>query len=121
MVKYSECVYSIMSEIDRDESGRFTGKVSEQDILKAFDNADAPFLTAPELSTELGISRQAVTYRLDRMHDSGLVGRKKTGSRSVGWWAKYAPKLAPEVADRLSTPEEAAISHEDLKAELGVE
>lgn len=85
-----------MSETDRDERGQFTATVTEQEILKAFDRAEAPFLTAAELGGELSVSRQAANYRLKRMREDGLVERKQTGARSVGWWATVAPAPSAE-------------------------
>lgn len=106
-----------MSETDRDESGRFTGSVSEQDILIAFDTADAPFLTASELADELSISRQAANYRLKRMRKDGIVDRKKTGSRAAGWWATVAPRLSKEAKQRADAADrDNAHSLEDLEA-----
>jgi predicted ArsR family transcriptional regulator len=81
-------------------------KISDQDILKVFDNTDDPFLTASEIADQLPVSRQAVNYRLDRMHEEGLVGRKKTGARAVGWWAKVAPRLSDESAERVERARE---------------
>lgn len=81
-------------------------KISEQDILKVFDAADEPFLTASEIADELPVSRQAVNYRLDSMHEKGLVGKKKTGARAVGWWAEVAPSLSAEAAERVEAARE---------------
>jgi len=105
----------------RAKGGEFSEKVSDQDILKIFDDTDEPFLTAREVADYLPISREGVHYRLESMHEADLVGKKKTGARSVGWWAKVAPRLDPAVADSLQDDEEPTISHDDLKAELGVE
>lgn len=103
----------------RNETGRFGEKVTEQDILKLFDRADAPFLTAREIADELPISREAVHYRLTKMRENGTVGKKKTGARSVGWWAEVAPKLSPEARQRAAAAErENAISLDDLEAEF---
>jgi len=96
-------------------------KISEQDILKLFDDANEPFMTASEIAEQLPVSRQAVNYRLGQMNEKDLVGKKKTGASSVGWWAKVAPCLDADVADSLQNDEEPAVSHDDLKAELGVE
>lgn len=85
-----------MSNRSRDESGRYTEEVSEQAILTRFDTADAPFLTAPEIADEFGVTRQAVTYRLKEMRDRGLVDRKQAGASSVGWWATAAPAPSDE-------------------------
>ena len=109
-----------MSESDRDESGRFTETVSEQDILKAFDRAEAPFLTAAELGEELGVSRQTANYRLKRMREKGLVDRKETGARAVAWWATVAPRLSPEARRRVDAADrKSAVSLDDLEAEFG--
>lgn len=70
----------------RDESGRFAEKVSDRAILDLFAETDAPFLTAPEIAERFGVSRQAITYRLKRMHEEGLVERKEAGSSAVVWW-----------------------------------
>lgn len=76
-------------------------KISEQDILKVFDEADEPFLTAGEIADQLPVSRQAINYRLDKMLEKDLVGKKKTGARSVGWWAEVGPELSAESAERV--------------------
>jgi predicted ArsR family transcriptional regulator len=106
MVKRTRLVGSSMSETDRDESGRFTETVTEQEILKVFDQIEEPFVTASELADELGVSRQAANYRLKRMRDNGLVNSKKTGARSVGWWAEVAPRLSAESKERVSRSRE---------------
>ncbi|WP_136688006.1 winged helix-turn-helix domain-containing protein [Halorhabdus amylolytica] len=105
----------------RGEGGEFSEKVTEQDILKVFDSTDDPFMTAGEVAEELPISRQGVHYRLERMREENLVGKKKTGAKSAGWWAKVAPRLDPAVAADLEADEGSAISHDDLAAELGAE
>ena len=98
------------------------GKISEQDILKVFDAADEPFLTASEIADELPVSRQAVNYRLDAMLEKNLVGKKKTGARSVGWWAEVAPELSDEARRRAdAADQDKAVSLEDLEAEFAGE
>lgn len=85
-----------MSEQQRNEEGHFTGKVTDQDILKVFDFADEPVLTASEVAAELPITREAAGRRLNQMRENGLVDRKKTGARSIAWWATVAPALSEE-------------------------
>ena len=75
-----------MSNRPRDESGRFAEQVSDVAILELFAETAAPFLTAPEIAEVFGVSRQAITYRLKRMHDEGVVARKDAGSNAVAWW-----------------------------------
>jgi DNA-binding MarR family transcriptional regulator len=95
-----------MSNRHRDEGGRFVEELSEQGILKLFDRADAPFLTAPEIAEEFDVTRQAVTYRLKRMKEKRLVDRKKSGANAVGWWAKVAPRLSEESIARVERSRE---------------
>lgn len=113
-----------MSGTDRDDSGRFTESVTEQAILRAFDRADAPFLTAKELADKLPFTRQAATYRLKQMLNDDLVGRKETGARSVGWWATVAPApSAGTIHDIEATEGELergdTISQEEMKRRFG--
>lgn len=105
----------------RSEGGEFGEKISDQDVLLVFDAATDPFLTAAEVAAELPVSRDASYHRLERMHEAGLVEKKKTGARAVGWWATVAPRLDPDLAAEIDEEEGSAISHEDLADELGVE
>ena len=103
----------------RNEGGEFGEKVTEQDILKVFDATDDPFLTASEIAEQLPVSRQAVHHRLEQMREKGLVDKKKTGARGAGWWATVAPRLAPDVAERVNAADrEEAVALEDLEAEF---
>jgi len=107
-----------MSDQKRDEGGRFAGKVTEQDILKIFDRTGEP-MTAPEIAEELPITADAVTYRLKKMKEKGLVERKKTGANAVVWWAEVAPRLDSEFAESVEEADrENAVSQEELDEEL---
>jgi hypothetical protein len=58
-----------MSGTDRDDRGRYTESVTEQEILKVFDRTDAPFLTARNSPEKLPFTKQAANHRLQQMHD----------------------------------------------------
>lgn len=91
-------------------------KISEQDILKAFDVTDDPFLTATEIADQLPVSRQAVNYRLEKMFEKGKVDKKKTGARSVGWWSTVAPRLSDEAKEQAdSADREKAVSLDEIE------
>ncbi len=75
-----------MSDTGRDESGKFSSAVTDEDLLAAFDHAAAPVLTAAELAEGLPIGRGAVRERLLDLKDRGLIARKQVGSRAVVWW-----------------------------------
>jgi DNA-binding MarR family transcriptional regulator len=101
------------------ESSRYDKKVTEQDVLKVFDRADAPFLTAAELADELPITRSAVNYRLNKMREKGLVEKKATGANAVGWWATVAPRLSDDARERAdAADQDSAVSLDDLESEF---
>ncbi|XGI84722.1 hypothetical protein ACEU6E_10870 (plasmid) [Halorutilales archaeon Cl-col2-1] len=107
------------TERTRDEGGKFEEKVTEQDILKLFDRADEPVLTASDLADALPIGRDAVYRRLRDMHEEDLVGKKKAGANAVVWWAKVAPRLSEEAKKRVEEVDrENAIPLEELDEEL---
>jgi hypothetical protein len=75
-----------MSDTDRDEGGKYTVTVSDEEILAAIDHARTPLVTAVDLEAVLPIGRGAVRERLLDLHDQGRVVRKTVGSRAVVWW-----------------------------------
>lgn len=114
-----------MSNRSRNERGQFADELSEQEILKLFDREEAPFLTAPEIASEFGVTRQAVTYRLKQMQEKDLVGRKKSGASAVGWWAEVAPRLSPEARAGVEESREQiergeTVSQDKMKHRLGI-
>ncbi|HET7324698.1 MAG TPA: helix-turn-helix domain-containing protein [Halococcus sp.] len=115
-----------MSNRHRAESGEFTEEVSEQEILKVFDRADAPFLTSREVADELPISRSAVNHRLNQMREKDLVERKETGARSVGWWATRAPAPSAETLRDIEATEDEldrgeTVGLAEMKRRLGMD
>lgn len=110
-------------EQGRDDRGQFGSKMTEQDILKAFDCAEDPMVTAREVRDLLdeefgiGVTSEAVRNRLQRLESEGLVRSKRFGARAVGWQALVAPRLSEEAADRSEkrreTPRDEFVSIED--------
>lgn len=108
-----------MSEAERDDGDHRERKIADQDVLKVFDSADEPVLTASEIAKALPVTRQAVNYRLNRMHESGLVDRKDAGARSVVWWATVAPRLSDEAREEADkATRDSAITLDELEAEF---
>lgn len=104
---------------NRDEGGKFAEKVTKQDILKVFDDADEPVLSAIEIADVFNVTRQTITRRLDDMEEEGLVEKKQIGARAVAWWATVAPALSPEAADRADVADrESAVSLDELEAKF---
>jgi hypothetical protein len=89
----------------RDDGGRFGSKLTDQAVLLAFERAEEPFLTTSDVHEHVtgvagvDVDQKTVYQRLQRMHDDGAIGKKKTGARSVGWWAEVAPALSADAAE----------------------
>lgn len=98
----------------RDDRGQFGPKMSDQEVLKAFDYAEDPMVTAGEvrdlLEEEVGVvvTKEAVRNRLKQLEGEGLVRSKEFGARAVGWHALVAPRLSEEAADRSEERRETA-------------
>lgn len=60
-------------------------QVSDNQILREFEEAEAPYLTASELADRLDMTRQGIHDRLVDLYERGELERKKSG-RTVGWW-----------------------------------
>jgi len=60
------------------------------ELIAVFERADAPVLTAPEIAEELGVTRQAINYRLQQLAEEDIVARKQIGSRAVAWWLRQS-------------------------------
>jgi len=75
-----------MSDADRDEGGKYTTTVSDEELVAAIDQAPSPVVTATDLDEVLPIGRRAIRERLLDLLDQGRVTRKKVGGRAVVWW-----------------------------------
>lgn len=65
----------------RDETGQYTAKYAEADILAAV-REHAPAATS-EVAEAVGFARQNADYRLRRLADDGKVRSKKVGPTLV--------------------------------------
>ncbi|MDS0280012.1 helix-turn-helix domain-containing protein [Halomicroarcula sp. S1AR25-4] len=121
-----------MSNKVHDDDGTFGSKLTEQDILKAFDyetSPDEPMLTAGEITDalaehfDIAVSSETVRRRLGEMESDGIVASKTFGARAKGWTALVGPRLADEIAaesDRIA--EEGEFTPlEDVADDLDVE
>lgn len=110
-------------EQGRDDRGQFGAKMTEQDLLKAFDYHEDPMVTVAEVRDLLDeafgidVTTEAVRNRLRQLEAEGLVRSKRFGARAVGWQALVAPRLSEEAADRSEqrheTPGEEFVPIED--------
>jgi hypothetical protein len=84
-----------MSDADRDEGGKYTATVSDEEILAAIDQACTPVVTAADLEEVLPIGRRAIRERLLDLLDQSRVARKKVGGRAVVWWRADNAEIDP--------------------------
>jgi len=61
-------------------------RVTDEQLLSAFETINGPFVTAGELEDVLPISRAAINKRLKSLLREGRVSRKKPTENMVGWW-----------------------------------
>jgi hypothetical protein len=90
----------------RNDSEKYTDKLTERDVLRAFDyepTAEAPMLTASEITDavtehfDIEVNSETVRRRLREMEDSELVASKEFGASAVGWTALVGPRLSDDV------------------------
>lgn len=122
-----------MSGKTRDSGGKYSGKVSEQDILKAFDfecSAAEPMLKTSEIVAALDehfsieVSGETVRRHLKQMESDGLVASKQFGARATGWTALVGPRLSDEVtaeSDRILRETEEWTSLDAVADDVGVD
>ena len=71
------------------ESGGKPGRkprVTDEEILQLFRDADPPVLTASALAEELPIGHRGVLNRLNTLWDRGTLDRMDVGPRGRVWW-----------------------------------
>jgi DNA-binding HxlR family transcriptional regulator len=77
--------------------------VSNERILFEIMIGDGPAVFASELETELPLSRQQITSRLDQLESQNLVTSKKASGRRL-WWLteKGKGRLSETARDELN-------------------
>jgi DNA-binding transcriptional ArsR family regulator len=82
----------------RDEDGKYTPSVSENEVLCALRDHPDPVVTVPELAERVDVSGETVRRHLSTLHDRGVVERKTVGARAVVWWIPDADGGAADTA-----------------------
>jgi predicted transcriptional regulator len=68
-------------EQSRRDTGEFTQKVEDAELLAAVDEIEAA--STREVGERVGVTRQAADYRLRQLRDAGRVRSKKIGQALV--------------------------------------
>lgn len=61
-------------------------RVSDEEILQAFKEAEEPVLTTREVGDAVGLGRRGTLERLSQLEDTGVIKRKKIGEVGAVWW-----------------------------------
>jgi predicted RNase H-like HicB family nuclease len=70
----------------RDDRGRYTSTVTDEELLHFFDAAQRDFYSAREIASEFDLDRTQAHRRLSRLDEEGELERVKVGNRNVVWW-----------------------------------
>lgn len=70
---------------NRDEKGQYTQKVSLSEVLGVFETVAGPVVTSSDVASATGCSDDTARRKLEKLHDSRQVGRRKTAGRVVYW------------------------------------
>ena len=76
------------TERDRDEDGRFTGRIPAESALEAFDDREdaARPLTADDVMEAIDCSRRTAHDKLNELAAAGTLETRKIGARGRVWW-----------------------------------
>ena len=61
-------------------------RVSDEEILRAFEQAEDPVLTTREVADAVGLGRRGALERRSQLKDEGVFRRKKIGEVGAIWW-----------------------------------
>lgn len=59
--------------------------IDDDEIIRVIVAARAPALGTADIADELGLSRQAMTRHLKRLHENGLLNTQKMSGTNL-WW-----------------------------------
>jgi len=62
--------------------------VSDSEIVAVMKNSGDPAFTASEIAEEVGMTKDGVYNRLEKLHDNGVIRRKQPQPTTVIWWVE---------------------------------
>jgi predicted transcriptional regulator of viral defense system len=88
-----------MSDRERGESGEFAETVTRARVLDVFGSVEGPVITSTDVAEALDCSDETARRKLTRLHEAGVVDRRKTGRTLVWWVSDDDGDPAPVAAD----------------------
>lgn len=89
-----------MTETERDESGQYSSKATDSEVIGAV-RAHDPAATS-EIADELELSRQGADQRLRSLEEAGEVASKKVGASLVWFMLRDRPHTTGESGENTS-------------------
>lgn len=74
-----------MSNDERQETGRYTERISLDDVRSVFEAVDGPVVTSGDVAEAVDCSRETARRKLRTLEEHGRVASRKTAGRVV-WW-----------------------------------
>lgn len=71
-------------------------RVTDDELLNVFRDADDPTLTSGEVTEQVSIKHSGVNRRLGNLVDEGKLRKKKVGGRSVVYWLPGEDESEPD-------------------------
>ena len=71
-------------------------RVSDDEIISLFREAEDPILTAGDVSEAVGVTRQAINSRLHRLNSEGRLEAREVGARARIWWLSDSERESEE-------------------------
>ena len=87
---------------NRDQDGRFTQSVSDEDILYFFETSEQPIHSAGDIAEQFGLSRQQSHRRLGELETQDELRRIELGQRNTAWWKPRDIVVLMQEEDRYS-------------------
>lgn len=70
---------------NRDEQGKFTEEVTLSDVMAVFETVPGPVVTTGDVASATGCSNDSARRKLEKLHQEGSLGQRKTAGRVVYW------------------------------------
>lgn len=74
-----------MSNDERSETGRYTERITLENVLTVFETVEGPVVTSGDVAETLECSRETARRKLRSLEEQDQVASRKTAGRVV-WW-----------------------------------
>lgn len=98
---------------ERTDTGQFAETVTLDRVLDVFADVDGPVVTTTDVAEALECSNEAARQKLNKLHDDGRVGKRKTSGQVFYWLVSAAEPNPVNPDDPIFSPSTFASGHSD--------